>query len=898
MSNISFDNPWLLFIALPLIAVVLVPFLIAVRRDNVNAHNIASLVIHAVICVCITLAFGGMKYESVVTETEVYVLADISYSAEHNIDDVQNKLEQVADKLPDNSRMGVICFARDFELVSDLGDDVPDITKVKGIDRSATDIGAALRYAGNLFDDNVIKRIIVITDGAETVSTNNVIKIVGTLQDDDVYIDAVYVDDNIADSVREVQIDGVDVLSSTYVGKDEKVDVLVRANCGVDGSGKLRQSMQGYVDLYRDGKLIEHRAPTFSDGLNVVSIDNLPTDAVGTFNYEVRVSTDNAGDDYSQYNNSYKFVQTVTDERKVLFLGGTQADVEAGRRIYGDDDATYITDVKKIPFGIETLCEYDEIVLSNFDVRTVPASEMFMSSLDALVTYYGKSLTTYGNTFIQENDGTDSALKKLQELLPVNIGNNKQDTRLFAIVLDISTSMNFSSRFAAAKGIAVSFIEALKPTDTVMVIGFSGGVTELLPPTPLNSKKVIQAVIERINAATTENETNLSAALRHTYDLMPSRFHDKRVVIISDGLNPSSDNVAAKEIANTMSQGNIAVSALGVYADASGSELLDSLVHNPYAVSGAFYQNLEHESRLDVLIEELREDMQDIKITGDRYAVTVRRPDYGAVRGIDNIGAVNGFWYNYAKSDGSTRTVLDVEYFRDKVTSFDVPLYAYWSCGNGKVASFMSDIASDWIGGWADGTGGRKFLSAIPDATLPDVRIKTPFIVETESSGGQTVIKVTASETLPNITDFKVVLTDPDGMVSERTLAFGSGVYVTTFSTDMPGIYSAHIVYENGELKYSADVDFTISYYAEYDSFASYNKTYLYRLLTENGQVLDLDGIDAIENSDSEYTSYVVSFTMPLMIICVVLFVADIIIRQLKWKDVSSFFKGLFGRRK
>ena len=34
------------------------------------------------------------------------------------------------------------------------------------------------------------------------------------------------------------------------------------------------------------------------------------------------------------------------------------------------------------------------------------------------------------------------------------------------------------------------------------------------------------------------------------------------------------------------------------------------------------------------------------------------------------------------------------------------------------------------------------------------------------------------------------------------------------------------------------------------------------------------------------------------MIVCAVLLMADIIIRQLKWKDVTSFFGGIFRRRK
>ncbi len=50
MNNISFDNPWLLFIALPLIAAVLIPFFITVRRDNANFHNVAAVSLNILVC--------------------------------------------------------------------------------------------------------------------------------------------------------------------------------------------------------------------------------------------------------------------------------------------------------------------------------------------------------------------------------------------------------------------------------------------------------------------------------------------------------------------------------------------------------------------------------------------------------------------------------------------------------------------------------------------------------------------------------------------------------------------------------------------------------------------------------------------------------------------------------
>ena len=79
MSNISFVNVWLLFIAVPLFLAVLVPFFIAVGKENRNGHSIASMVLHLCLAVMVAFAAAGTKIETVVTETNVYVVAAVSY---------------------------------------------------------------------------------------------------------------------------------------------------------------------------------------------------------------------------------------------------------------------------------------------------------------------------------------------------------------------------------------------------------------------------------------------------------------------------------------------------------------------------------------------------------------------------------------------------------------------------------------------------------------------------------------------------------------------------------------------------------------------------------------------------------------------------------------------------
>ena len=76
MNSISFTNPYLLFVGIALLAVVLVPFFLSIKKIGFNFHNITSLVIHGVLAVLVTLALAGMTLTLVMTETDVYVLAD------------------------------------------------------------------------------------------------------------------------------------------------------------------------------------------------------------------------------------------------------------------------------------------------------------------------------------------------------------------------------------------------------------------------------------------------------------------------------------------------------------------------------------------------------------------------------------------------------------------------------------------------------------------------------------------------------------------------------------------------------------------------------------------------------------------------------------------------------
>ena len=163
MRNISFDNPYLLLIFIPLLLLIVIPFVIAIRKENISKSAVASLVLHIVIAICVTLALAGITYTTVMTETHVWVVADVSYSANRNLDTVDSYIKELEGKLPKNSKMGVICFGKNYETITELGEPIVSV-KDSGVDDSATDISSALEYASTLFGNEAVNRIVLITD--------------------------------------------------------------------------------------------------------------------------------------------------------------------------------------------------------------------------------------------------------------------------------------------------------------------------------------------------------------------------------------------------------------------------------------------------------------------------------------------------------------------------------------------------------------------------------------------------------------------------------------------------------------------------------------------------------------------------------------------------------------
>lgn len=897
MNSISFDNPWLFFILIPAIALIAVPFAFAVRSDNRNGHNIASLVLHIVMAVIIAFAAAGTTIVSVITETNVYVVADVSYSANKNLDTIDGYINNLKGNLPRNSKLGVICFAKDYTLLTELGEEVKSV-KEATVDETETNIVGALEYAGSLFEGNVIKRIVLITDGRQSDlrATNNSLKrTVDGLALSGVRVDAIYLDDNLKEDTKEIQVSGAEFTKTAFLNTETNtVSAYIQSNY---------VAMNMTVSLWSGETNIEKKIVNLSVGANTVTF-NLPASVMGEFNYEIRVEGLQEGEDNCGFNNKISFTQRVSDAVNVLLVTENAANETYLRDVYGKKsniEARVLGSGADVPTSVEELCVYDEIVLADVDLRQSDGYKMFIDSLDKVVSVFGKNLVTIGDVHIQNTQ--DEGLKQLGNMLPVRFGYNDDDPKLYTIVIDTSRSMETNYRLLMAKEASRQIVNLLGNTDSVCIVEFNGDVRVALPPTLAAKRDTINDVIDNLGVL---QGTLIYKGLEEAYNQISAltMYKEKQIMLISDGLSYSNESDDPVAIANKMRGDNMKVSVIDVgrggdYDTSQAAKNAVRLLRDICGVDlpegspckGDYFYTISMESLANIILTDIADNVTQPIIEAEAEIIKYRRTD--AV--LDNIsevgGKISGLINSSAK--GSAVTVLKAEYFKTATqTDVQAPLYSYWTYGNGKVSSFTSKVS----GGWTDEWQARNaFLENVMTTNVPSSKTDKPYLTEVSSEGSFGRISVTPLNLYAE-TKASVEVTSPDGESKTYDLLSDSTGYYAEFEASAPGKYGIAIKYLSDGVNYDSQTTLDVSYYAEYDAFANFDASELYKTVGGNGTVSE-DGNLKIENDIREVGTYKYSLTLILLCMAAALFIVDIVVRKLKWNDIKNLFIKVNGKK-
>lgn len=915
MKNISFDNPYLLLLAIPLLLVVIIPYAIAIRKDNVSKSVVASLILHVVMVLCITLAAAGTTHTTVITQTNVYVVADVSYSTQSKLDEIDEHIRSVEKALPNNSQMGVVCFGADQVELVRMGGQIRSVKNAK-VDVGATDIAAALNYTVNCFADDAIKRIVLITDGSDTSAVNNdgLLSAIENLYLKNIYIDAIYLNTNLAETESEVQISEVDFTPNIYKGHEAFANVLVQSN----------RDANAILNLYvEDGKNpISSKAVKLTKGYNIVDFA-LSAEEAGVFAYTVEVSSEG---DVTKENNTYMFTQSVEDIIEVLLIGEKESDLKRLQDVYGTRANVYAPLVpdekgktKQVPFSIEDLCKYDEIVISDYDVRELQNRTSFVESLDQAVSLFGKSLITMGNTEIQNMTEEDVALSNLSNMLPVNYGNASKDKKLLALVFDFSRSMHHSykQQLTNAKTAARHLVNLLNPEDRVLVIPFSGNInSEHVKAYDADNPELL-TYINGLKVEMGENGTMIGSGLVEAYKQIKelTGYATKDLYLISDGITAATElspgikyekekgvfeYLTFTQLAEKIKKDGMVTST--IFVSPYGQEEQDNIPSDSDWNSG--WQRLKEIAEAgggknyyiggddvdDILLNEVAEDLMETVVERVSEIKIERNQDSVLAGGLYSLPEVST--YVNSKAKGNATLVLTTEYEKPNGTSVDVPIYAYWNYGNGRVSSFTSALTGEWISAWEGDERAKTFFNNVFNTNIPKERHNTPYMLTLSSGGLETYIELVPAQLHYDATT-EITVVAPDETTETVKLTFDSQKYTHTLQTTQLGRYELQITYRYEDWEYTSTTYFEIPYKAEYNRFTVKDIGSLTDVIRNRGTVYT-DGNIEMNNDRSAVDTYQRDYTVPLLIAAVVLFVVDIVVRKMKLED----FKMLFKRKK
>lgn len=857
--TVKFQLPWLLFLLIPAFALMLFPYFKLKKQHRRTASRVISIALHSVILLLCVFILCGMQFtvshRSV--KNDVILLVDVSDSNEASREDMNKFIRSVVDETEEGYRLGIITFANGQVYSAKLNSDAKKayenyLAESQKPEGNATDIGSALLYARDQLADPSSGRIILLADGRQT--DGNALSAVKILADEGTRVDTVYFSPKLYAS--EVQITSVEAPQKISVGDTVQISVTLQS-AGVETAN---------MKLYDNGRLYSGRDVFLGGGEEVYSFDYILS-SPGLHEFCVKVEAE--GDTLSQNNVYYTYVNVETSQ-KVLVVEGSGGEADEIFPLLDENFDSVRVSLSEMPTTLDELRQYDEVILMNVANSDLPMG--FDDVLTEYVEIYGGGLYTVGgNKAYQQKDMEGS---KFQELLPVE-ANTEAKTLGLLLMIDRSSSMkekpsgSSSTRLQLAIDAAVASLDALKPDDYVGVIAFDENAKTVVDMLPISRKSTI---ISEIRKLTIGYGTQYYKALNTASSMLASfnKTEMKHIIFLTDGEPVDADKANFMNEIDRMAKTDITLSTIALGASVS-TETVEKMAEHG---GGRCYTKFRETELSRIMKEEATVAASQYK---NEYDFTPTVESYtAALAGVDTAGIPKlGGFYGTKLKDGAIMVL------KQKGN----PVYAEWQRGMGRVGSFLCDLNGIWSAEFLADENGRKFITNTVSSLFPketnqeyeDVRME--YIRNNFSAEVRIATDIASGETI------SAQLTAPNGTVSALQLqTVAEGLYSAIFNTDMQGVYTVTVTKSGGEeLKFSSFTAF--SYSEEYNAFADDTGCFTFlETVSSNGKGAMLFSAENLFGRKNETVTTDFNPQLTFLIICLVLFLADIVVRKFKIK--------------
>lgn len=716
-------------------------------------------------------------------------------------------------------RAGLIVFGREASIeIPPFDENLPNVTRPESNfgKSDATNLEGALKLAQASFLEDSAKRIVVLTDGNQTLGSAEATA--QRLSDTGIGIDVVPVR---LDSRTEVLVEKVDVPG--YVRQGQTIDARVVIHrysepgkeVAVDGNLIVKRRVGNQTEVLADGPY------TLDRDINVIPIPHKIEQTAG-YTYEAEFTpTSDVDDTIVQNNRATAFTYARGKGRVMLIedsanVGNYEAMIEALRRSDIDVD---VRDTGNLFSSLVELQTYDSVILAGAPRTSGDDSTKVVSFTDDQIEMLVQSAQQFGMGILMlggpEAFGAGGWTNtKLEQAMPVNFSiKNSKVEAVGALAMVMHASEIPEGNFWQKK-IGQAALEALGPQDYCGVVQYDMAGDKWLWGNGLakvgdgNNKSMMRTKMARMTPGDMPDfDSSLTMAIRA---LKANPASLKHMIVISDGdPTPASNSILGQYASAKI---KISTVAVGAHGPAGHNEL--KRIANK--TGGNYYVVTNPSALPKIFMREARRVARPLVYEPEGGVTPFINQNHEILSGITGqLPTIRGFVLTERKDS----PLVEVPILSPKPTEQDTAsVLATWTYGLGRTAVFTTDAGKRWAGDWVNSPYYDQFFSQMVRWTMRPAADDSKYNIATNIRDGRVQVVVTAldaEDRFVNNLEMNARAVGPDLKPFGITMRQQApGRYVGEMSPEQAGSYMLTIAPGNGKAPLTTGI--TVPFSDEY----------------------------------------------------------------------------------
>lgn len=748
----------------------------------------------------------------------VVYAVDVSDSVNEARNSALDLVAETAARKPVADQAGLVVFGRTAAVEYPPRESFPFEKFINSrVSQDATNLEQSLALSAAMLPEENSGRIVLISDGTETVGQLK--DVVADLESRDVEVHVVPIQ---YDYQHEVLLERLDLPRFVRLGETYDASVVLASLSR--GSGTLV--------LSQGEEVLERLAVNFEPGKSRYAIP-IRVDQPGYYEYSARIEVAPQLDSRPENNEvrNYLFIDGPGRVLVVTDPGGNPAEWSFFEQALRQGEREIdVQDALEFPSDPMSLMPYDAVIFA--DVAADSLTSVQMQALHDGIRNLGIGFLMVGGPNSFGPGGYQGSV--IEDALPISMEiSNKKILPRGALAIILHTC-EFPQGNSWAKRITKKAIQVLSSEDLVgaLAYGMSGEewIFELTPASEYAS------LATKINAASIGDMPDFASTMQMGLKaLISSDAASRHMIIISDGdANPPSDGLIKQFIDNQVS-----VSTVAVFPHGTATQTLEMIAG---VTGGRFYFPSDPNQLPSIFIKEAK-TLRRSQIQKRDFVPELTSLD-PVIRDIGVPPQLHGYVLTSPKEDPRATVVLSAPPTESEaaISGGDPdPILAVWRYGLGVTAAFTSDLTARWGSDWLKWDQFQQLVNQIM-TRVGRVRREQFLRAYTYTNGNEGVVVVEDFHPDETLLDISITVSGPNSFqVSQPVRQIAPRRYQTSLPLRGEGRYQVQINAIGADRKETAYAGFIVSYSPEYLRFRA-NPIVLREIAERtNGQELNTD---------------------------------------------------------